>query len=611
MQNKSQPISRSLCAQFLTFVAVFSMAQWGWSEVSENEKAKVLFDELFKESVARSPIYEGYLGIKDNNDKWDDISEAYALESHEFTKTQLAKLREIDVNKLDAATQLSYQLYEKSLEDNIEDFEWRHHNYPVNQMFGVHSQIPSFLINIHQVADESDAKAYVSRLNAVPKLIDQLIDGLDLRKDKGILAPKFVFAHVIRDSENVVSGYPFEKGDDSTLMADFKKKVDALDLTDKKKSKLIKKAEKALKKKVGPAYKKLAKHLASLEKDADKRDGAWKLPDGVAFYRHALERTTTTQLSADQIHNIGLEEVDRIHAEMRDIMKKVNFKGTLAEFFVFMREDKQFYYAQTEEGKARYLEEATSLIDTMKGNMDELFITKPKADLIVKAVEPFREKSAGKAFYQRPAADGSRPGIYYANLYEMSDMPIYQMEALAYHEGVPGHHMQLSIAQEIENFPMFRKFGSYTAYIEGWGLYSEFIPKEYGFYQDPYSDFGRLAMELWRACRLVVDTGIHAKKWTREQAIDYLITNTPNAKNDSTKAIERYIVMPSQATAYKIGMLKILELREKSERALGDRYDIREFHDVVLKNGPVPLDILESLVDQWIAVKNESIAKSE
>lgn len=576
------------------------------AEQSESDKANALFDELFNAQIARSPISQGYLGIKDNNDKWDDLSEEFAKESYEFTKKQLKKLKALDTKKLDAATLLSYQLYEKELSDNITDYKWRYHNYPVNQMFGIHSTIPSFLINIHQMSSVDDAKAYLARLNGIPLLIDQLIDNLEIRKNKKIVAPTFVFAHVIRDSKNVIAGAPFEKGEDSTLMADFKKKVGALELDEKEKKKLIGSAKSTLQKKVGPAYKKLASYLTKLEKSSDTKDGAWKFPNGEAFYRHALEETTTTKLSADEIHNIGVKEVSRIHDEMRAIIKAVKFKGSLQDFFVFMRKDAQFYYPQSEDGKQEYLTKATDLINTMKTNLDKLFIVKPKADLIVKAVEPFREKSAGKAFYQRPAPDGSRPGTYYANLYEMSDMPIYQMEALAYHEGIPGHHMQISIAQEIENMPKFRKFGGYTAYVEGWGLYSELLPKEYGFYEDPYSDFGRLAMELWRACRLVVDTGIHAKKWTRQQAIDYLIKNTPNPENDSIKAIERYIVMPSQATAYKIGMLKILELREKAQTELKDKYDIREFHDVVLKNGPVPLDVLDTLVNDWINAKKKS-----
>ena len=293
----------------------------------------------------------------------------------------------------------------------------------------------------------------------------------------------------------------------------------------------------------------------------------------------------------------------RIHDEMRLIMKKVAFKGDLKEFLVFMRTDKQFYYPADAKGKQQYLDEAVALIDDMEGRLDSLFLTKPKAKLKVKAVEAFREKSAGKAFYQSPTPGGSRPGIYYANLYDMKAMPTYQMAALAYHEGIPGHHMQLAIKQELTGIPMFRKFGGYTAHTEGWGLYSEFIPKEIGLYQDPYSDFGRLAMELWRACRLVVDTGIHSKKWTREQGIAYYADNTPNAVSDAVKMVERHIVMPSQATAYKIGMNKIIELRERATRELGAVFDIREFHDVVLKNGPVPLNVLADLVGKYIARK--------
>jgi uncharacterized protein (DUF885 family) len=311
-------------------------------------------------------------------------------------------------------------------------------------------------------------------------------------------------------------------------------------------------------------------------------------------------------MDAETIHNLGLAEVERIHGEMRDIMRDVNFDGDLQAFFEFTRVDSQFYYPDTPEGKERYLSEATAWIDDMKARLDTLFLVKPQADLVVKAVEPFREKSAGKAFYQRPAPDGSRPGTYYANLYTMEAMPIYQMEALAYHEGIPGHHMQIAIAQELQGIPKFRKFAGYTAYTEGWGLYAELIPKEIGLYDNPYSDFGRLAMELWRACRLVVDTGIHAKKWTREEAIDYLKRNTPNPESDLVKAIERYVVMPSQATAYKVGMLKILELRERAKQALGEKFDIREFHDVVLKQGPLPLTVLEGQIEMWIAKKQDA-----
>jgi uncharacterized protein (DUF885 family) len=285
-------------------------------------------------------------------------------------------------------------------------------------------------------------------------------------------------------------------------------------------------------------------------------------------------------------------------------MKKVNFKSdSLQEFFTFMRTDKRFYYPTTQAGKKAYLSKATEIINTMRGKLDSLFLTKPKAAIEVKAVEAFREKSAGGAFYSAPALDGSRPGHYYVNLYTLGDQPIYQMESLAYHEGIPGHHMQIAISQELENIPQFRKLSGNTAYVEGWALYSELVPKEIGFYTDPYSDFGRLANEIFRACRLVIDTGIHHKKWTREQALAYFIQNCPSPENDLRKEVERYIVWPAQATGYKIGMLKILELREMAKKELGNQFDIRQFHDVLLTNGSLPLDILEENVKRWIQTK--------
>ncbi|TMP67128.1 DUF885 domain-containing protein [Pseudoalteromonas sp. S1609] len=570
---------------------------------SEIDKANAFFEDTFNRDVMSSPVYQTYMGIKKDYDKWDDNSEEKALKDLAQTKADLVTLNSINRAQLDAATQVSYDLKKQDLEASIADFKWRYHNYPVNQMFGTHSMVPAFLINQHQISNVKEANDYIARLNGVPGVFDQLITGLEIRADKNIIAPKFVFPHVIDSSKNIIKGAPFEQGEDSTLLADFKRKVNALEIDQAEKDALISKATKALKTAVKPAYSKLINYIAQLEKRADDRDGAWKFPDGEAFYNNALKRTTTTDLTAKEIHAIGLAEVSRIHDEMRAIKDKVGVEGDLNAFMQFMKTDKQFYLANTEAGKAQYLSEAKGLIDNMKTRLDELFIVKPKADMIVKRVEAFREKAAGKAFYQQPAPDGSRPGIYYANLYDMEAMPTYQMEALAYHEGIPGHHMQIAISQELEGVPKFRKFGGYTAYIEGWGLYSELLPKEMGLYEDPYSDFGRLAMELWRACRLVVDTGIHAMKWTRQEGIDYYVNNTPNATSDGVKMVERHIVMPSQATAYKVGMLKILELREAAKEQLGDKFDIRQFHDVVLKNGPVPLNVLENFVDEWVASK--------
>jgi uncharacterized protein (DUF885 family) len=576
---------------------------------SESQRVNAFFERVFEESVARYPEYLTSLGRKERADEWNDLSEAYANESMQLTKQQLVELKAFDRNKLDPATVLSYDLLVQSMENDIADNKWRLYNYPINQMFGRHSGVVSLLINQHSINSVQDAENYITRLEGVPKLFKQLITNIEARTAANIIPPKFVFPHVIRDSNNIIKGAPFDDGEPSALLADLTKKLQTLSekegsqLTDENKTRLLDAAILALNNAVKPAYEKLVAHLTELETKATTDDGVWKWKNGETFYNVALKRTTTTDLTAAQIHEIGLKEVARIHDEMRVIKDKVNFEGDLQAFMQFMRDDDQFYYPNTDEGKARYLREATALIDDMKLKLDGMFITQPKADLNVKAVEAFREQSAGKAFYQRPSEDGTRPGLYYANLYDMKAMPTYQMEALAYHEGIPGHHMQLAIQQELQDVPKFRKFGGYTAYIEGWGLYSEYLPKEFGAYQDPYSDFGRLAMELWRACRLVVDTGIHAKKWTREQGIAYYTENTPNAVSDGVKMVERHIVMPSQATAYKIGMLKILELRTMAKTKLGDKFDIREYHDEILKYGPLPLNIVETKVNDWIATK--------
>ncbi|WP_024770428.1 DUF885 domain-containing protein [Aquimarina macrocephali] len=580
----------------------------------QSKKLNDWFEAQFQQEIDKSPMMQTYLGIKtDDYGKWDDISSKQEAEDLEKAKERLAYLKDsVDVSKLNDATALSYKLMKKDLEDEIADFQYRFYDYPVNQMFGMQSRIPAFLINMHKIKDKSDAEAYISRLNGISEMFTQAIENIKIREKNGILPPKFVFARVLDDSRNIIVGQPFDKSiQESTLLADFKSKISTLKLSDEEQSELVSKAKIGLIDSVKPAYDNLITLLEGQQQRATTDDGCWKFPKGDAFYNNALQRTTTTTMTADQIHELGLKEVARIHGEMRDIMKQVKYEGTLQDFFKYMKDDKKFYLANTEEGKAAYLKQAVGLIDTMKSRLDELFITKPKADIIVKAVEPFREKNAGKAFYQSGTPDGSRPGTYYANLYDMTAMPIYQMEALAYHEGIPGHHMQRSIAQELQDIPKFRKFGGYTAYTEGWGLYTELLPKEIGMYSDPYSDFGRLAMELWRACRLVVDTGIHSKKWSREEGIKYYVDNTPNAESDAVKMVERHIVMPSQATAYKIGMNKILELRENAKKTLGDAFDIREFHDVVLTNGAVPLTILEELIGEWVTSKSTNKTKEE
>ena len=498
---------------------------------------------------------------------------------------------------------LTYRMWLNDNQNSVDNYKWRLYNYPVNQMFGSHSWFPTFLMNIHQISNKEDAAAWIRRVSKMDVKIDELIHSLNQRKDKGIIAPKFVYPYVIKSCNNVISGYPFDKTDKiNPLLEDFTNDVNKIDSIDSDiKKALINEAEAVLIQKFQPAYLKLIDNIKALEKIATDEAGIWKFPNGEEYYKIALENTTTTKLTPQEIYETGILEIDRIHIEMEKIAEKVGFEGDLYDFFDFMKNDKQFYYPNTKEGKQAYLDKNIALIDAMKLRLDELFNTKPKAKLEVKQVEAFREQSAGVAFYNGAAPDGSRPGYYYVNLYDMAVMPKYEMEALSFHEAIPGHHMQMSIMQELEDLPFFRtREAHYTSYSEGWGLYSEFIPKEIGFYQDPYSDFGRLSMELWRACRLVVDVGIHVKKWTREEGIDFYLENTSAGRAECTKMVERHIVMPSQATAYKIGQLKILSLREKAKKALGKKFDIRAFHDVVLTNGAVPLNILEELVDEWV-----------
>ena len=578
----------------------------------EIEVASADFNEQlelwFEEDLAESPMLQTRMGKKTNYGKWDDFSTQKEADDLKKAKERLKFLKnDVDENALNEEARLSYRLFRQELENEIEDYDYRFYNYPINQMHGYHAELPAFLISMHKIDSAEDARDYISRLNGIPKAFEEIIKGMRLREQNAILPPQFVFERVLDASRNIISGKPFATSrESSALLQDFMDKIEKLDLTEEAERKLIAQAEEALVSSVKPAYDNLIAALEDQQQRATTDHGAWKFPKGDKFYQLALKRTTTLDLSANAIHEIGLSEVARIHGEMEKIKEEVGFEGTLQDFFEFMRTDEQFYYSNTKEGKEKYLKEATAIIDSMRNRLDDLFLTKPTADIVVKAVEPFRERSAGKAFYQQPALDGSRPGTYYANLYDMNAMPVYQMEALAFHEGIPGHHMQIAIAQELENIPSFRKFKNYQAYVEGWGLYSELVPKEIGFYKDPYSNFGRLAMELWRSCRLVVDTGIHAKKWTREQGIDYYKQNTPNPESDCVKMVERHIVMPGQATAYKVGMNKILELREEARLDLGDKFDIREFHDIVLLNGALPLNILEENVYNWVNFKREN-----
>jgi len=540
--------------------------------------------------------------MTDGMGQLDDISQTAIDEEIALANNWLIEMRrEFDIDRLDAQSRLSFRLFEVDVEDQLATAEVAQKDYVFSHMSGPHTGLPSFMINYGRVRSVSEAESYIARLRLSQTYLAQAQARAEAQFDAGVSMPKFVYAKVSEASRNVITGAPFDEGPDSPLWADIKSKINKLETTDDKKDALLNEAKDALLTYVQPAYISL---LSMFDQHADKAkadDGAWKLPSGEDYYNVRLKHYTTTGLTADEIHEIGLKEVARIQDEMRDIMKRVGFDGTLKAFFTFLRTDPKFTFPNTDEGRAAYMAEATAIIDDMRGRLDSLFITKPRANMVVKRVEPFREATAFGAFYNSPALDGSRPGTYYINLKDVKDQPKFLMQALAYHEGIPGHHMQIAIAQELEGLPKFRTLGGHTAFTEGWALYSEALPKEIGLYTDPYKEFGQLGMEIFRAARLVVDTGIHSKKWDREKAVQYYLDNIPNPEGDVRAEIDRYIVWPGQATAYMIGKLKIEELRAKAEAELGERFDIRQFHDTIIANGSVPLNILEELVDDYIA----------
>jgi uncharacterized protein (DUF885 family) len=576
---------------------------------AKNAQLAAFFEEVDKAELALSPLSKAYRGIKDADyGKWDDYSDAAEEAARALRLRHVQELRtRFDRSALSPEDQLSYDLFLYRSERAEALWPYRDQGYLFDQMNGEQSQAPAFLINIHKVDSVADAEAYVSRLRAMARALGQAVDEAKERQALGILPPKWVFPYVIADSRNVIDGAPFRAGKDAPLWADFKAKVARLDADAATKTRLLDAGRAALLNDVRPAYRRVIALMEEQQKAAGTDDGIWRFPNGAAQYQALLGFYTTTDMTPEQVHQLGLQQVARIHSEMAAIKDQVGFAGTLKDFFAHMRSSKQFYYPNTDAGRQAYLSESEKARQRVAAALPRFFGRVPKSELVIQRVEPFREKSAGKAFYQAPPPDRSRPGTYYVNLYDMNDMPSNEVEALFCHEGIPGHHLQNALRVELgSDVPPFRQFGGYTAYGEGWGLYSEKLCKEMGLYEDSYRDFGRLQLELHRAIRLVVDSGIHHKKWSREQAIKYVEDNSADAPGGIVKAIERYIVYPGQATAYMVGKLKIEELRRKAEAALGPKFDIRGFHDTVLLAGAMPLDMLEKRVDEWIALRQAS-----
>lgn len=573
---------------------------------TEDARLAAFFEQAFQERIALSPQTMTSLGLKTDYDKLDDATDAAAERSLAQAESQLARMKaEFDPQTVSADSRMSMRLFEYGVEQSRLSNRWRDWGYQFAANGNPTTGLPVFLINNHRVSSVSDAEAYVSRIRASERVMGEIAAELRDRAAKGVISPNFVFGPSIANTRNIITGAPFDAAADNPVWADFQRKVGALDADQATKDRLLADGRAALTGEWKRGYETVLTALAEVGAQAaampDRDGGVWRLPEGEAFYNARLRLSTTTDLTADQIHQIGLQEVERIHGEMQTIMTQVGFTGSLQEMFAFLKTDPRFQYPNTPEGKEQYLTDARAFVAQVMQIAPRWFSDLPEAALEVRAVEQWREATASIAFYNQPAPDGSRPGIYYVNLSDMTQVLKPQIEGISYHEGAPGHHFQIAYAQEMQGLPSFRRFGGYGAYAEGWGLYAERLGKEMGFYQDPYSDFGRLSTELWRAVRLVTDTGLHAKRWSREQAIDYFRANSLLSERDIVKEVERYITNPGQATSYKIGELKIMELRQRAQAALGARFDIRDFHAVVLGSGSVPLDVLEDQVDAWIA----------
>ena len=603
-------ISLALAAAALTPFAPAPIAQAQAQQVAPDESARLhaWFEAKNEEMLQFSPLTLTQLGRKERYGELDDMSDEAQdaqLAWHLATVQELE--REFDYETLSPQDRLSYDLWKYEYESAAEAAKWRGNTFVLSQMQGIHTALPSLMIATHGVDTLQDMKDYIARVSQFERALTQVTDRAAANAARGVRPPYFAYDFVIAESSKLIEGAPFTEGPDTALWEDGKTKIAALveaGTIDAATGETLKgDLETALQTSYLPGYQRV---IAFMERDRAnapaKATGVGGLPDGAEYYASRLRLNTTTDLTAEQVHQIGLDDIRRLRGEMEAIREQVGFEGDLQAFFEHVRTGDFNYFPQGDEGAKAYIDAATAAIETIEGQLPAYFGLLPKAGLEVRRVEAFREQDGGAQHYRPGTPDGSRPGIYYAHLSDMRAMPKNMLEVIAYHEGLPGHHMQISIARELTGVPTFQTQVGYTAFAEGWGLYSERLAKEMpGTYEDPYSDFGRLTSEMWRAVRLVVDTGLHAKGWTEDEAVAFFAENAPLSPETIRNEVRRYIVIPGQATAYKIGMNKILDLRTEAERELGPRFDVRAFHDTVLGSGSLPLPLLETRVRDWIA----------
>lgn len=588
------------------------------AEASDSEETRLnqWLDAQYEELLDRSPMAIAYAGGKDRYEEIDDMSEEAALRTLEWQRRSIEEMRAMfDRSKLGEQARLSWDLWIFQYREAARLWDVRRNAYVFNQMSGPQTSIPQFLMQIHKVDEPADMDAYIARIGEVARAELQLLQIAKRNAVGGVRPPRFAYEMMIPQVRALIAGAPFEGEGDNPLWADAIAKIDSLQEAGKidqaRANDYRAEVRDALLTKWQPAFEQLA---AWFESELPKADavatGVGRTPGGKDFYRAALANSTTTTLTADEIHEIGLREVARIREEMGLVKDQTGFDGSLAEFFKFIREDDRFYEPDTDAGRQAFLDAATRYVDNMKSRLPLYFNRLPKADVIVKRVEPYREIPGGAAHYSFSTSDGARPGVFYLHLINMRSNPKPFLEATVYHEALPGHHLNFAIARELDSIPEFRKYLYINAYQEGWGLYAEQLAKEMGGYRDPFSDFGRLTAEIWRAARLVVDTGLHDKGWTEDEAVEYMAANTALSNDQIRAEVRRYIVMPGQATGYMVGLLRLEQLRQKAEREMGDEFDLRRFHDVILDQGQMPFDLLERRIDRLIATSKAASASA-
>jgi len=564
---------------------------------SEAGRLQQLVDAYFEDYLALNPLVATSIGDRRYDDRFEvQISPQWRARSEQMQRDYLARLQQIDAGRLSGQDLLTYRVFETGRQRDLESFRFPSHLIPLNQFYSVPNSFAQLGSGngMQPFETAEDYDRFLKRVDGFVAWTDQAIVNMREGAAKGYTLPKVLAERVLPQLEAQVVARP----EDSIYWGPVKNLPADIGAADRER--ITAAYRKAIETKLVPSYRRLHEYIRVDYLPLCRTTvGLDALPDGKAWYEQRVRDITTTDLTPAQIHDIGLAEVARIHGEMASVMARVGFEGSLDDFFRFLNSDPRFVWPTREALIAGYVD----IKNRVDPQLPRLFEELPRADYEVRAVEPFREKSAAGGSYQAASEDGSRPGIFYANTYDLSARPKWAMEALSLHEGNPGHHFQISIAREQKSLPRFRRFGGYTAYSEGWGLYAESLGPDLGLYTDPYQYFGRLEGELFRAIRLVVDTGLHSRGWTREQVLEYIDANSATSEARRVAETERYIAIPGQALAYKIGQLKISELRARAERELGPRFDVRKFHTAVLADGPLPLDVLEAKVDRWIATQ--------